>query len=175
MALNLEAKQAVVSDVATVAKSAQSAIAAHYHGLNVDEMTELHKLARQHGVYLRVVKNTLARRAMENTDFECMREGLSGPLVLAFSKDDPASAAKLFKKFSDERREVEIKMIAMEGKLLDVSAFERLANLPPYEVAVSMLLGAMQAPVAKFLGTLKEVPAKFVRAVAATKVHKQSV
>ena len=175
MALNLESKQAVVSDVAAVAKSAQSAIAAHYHGFNVEEMTELHKRARQHGVYLRVVKNTLARRAVENTDFACMQEGLSGPLVLAFSKEDPASAARLFKEFSDDRRKVEIKMVAMGGKLLDTSAFERLASLPSYEVAVSMLLGVMQAPVAKFLRTLKEVPAKFVRVVAAVKVHKQSV
>ena len=169
MTLNLEAKQMIVSDVTAVVKNAQSAIAAYYQGFNVEEMTEMHRLARQHGVYLRVVKNTLARRAMENTDFECMREGLSGPLVLAFSKDDPASAAKLFKEFSDGHREVEIKMIAMGGKLLDASAFEKLASLPSYEVAVSMLLGVMQAPMAKFLGTLKEVPAKFVRTLAAVK------
>ncbi len=177
MALNLEAKQAIVSDVNAVAKSAHSAIAAHYHGLNVEEMTELHKLARQHDVYLRVVKNTLAKRAVENTDFECMQQGLSGPLVLAFSKDDPASAARLFKEFSDtrEEKEVEIKMVAMGGKLLDASAFEKLASLPSYEVAVSMLMGVMQAPMAKFLRTLKEVPAKFVRVVVAVKDHKRSV
>ncbi len=174
MALNLEAKKRIVSDVAEVAANAQSAIAAHYHGLNVEEMTDLRKRARRHGVYLRVVKNTLARRALENTGFECMRDGLSGPLILAFSKDDPASAAKLFKEFSDDRKEVEVKLVALDGELLDVSAVKRLASLPSYDEAVAMLLGVMKAPVAKFARTLSAVPSKFVRTFAAVRDQKQA-
>ena len=174
MALNLEAKKQIVSDVAEVAANAQSAIAAHYHGLNVEEMTDLRKRARRHGVYLRVVKNTLARRALENTGFECMRDGLSGPLILAFSKDDPASAAKLFKEFSDERKEVEVKLVALDGELLDASAVKRLASLPSYDEAVAMLLAVMKAPVEKFARTLSAVPSKFVRTLAAVRDQKQA-
>lgn len=174
MALNLEAKKRIVSDVAEVAANAQSAIAAHYHGLNVEEMTDLRKRARRHGVYLRVVKNTLARRALENTGFECMRDDLVGPLILAFSKDDPASAAKLFKEFSDECKEIDVKLVALDGELLDVSEVKRLASLPSYDGAVAMLLGVMKAPVAKFAGTLSAVPSKFVRTLAAVKGQKQA-
>ena len=174
MALNLEAKQQIVADVAKMATHAKSAIAAHYHGLNVADMIDLRKRARHHGVYLRVVKNTLARRALENTDFECMRDGLHGPLVLAFSKDDPASAAKLFKEFSDERQEIDVRMVALDGELLDAAAIKRLASLPSYDEAVAMLMGVMKAPVGKFARTLSEVPGKFVRVLAALRDHKQA-
>lgn len=175
MALNLEAKNAIVAEVAATAKSAQSAVAAYYHGLDVQAMTDLRKRARKYEVSLRVVKNTLAKRAVENTDFECMRDGFSGPIILAFSKNDPASAAKLIREFSDERKELEVRMIALGGKLLDASAFEKLANLPSCEGAMSMLLGVMQAPVAAFVRTLAGIPASFVRTVAAVKESKQSV
>ena len=174
MALNLETKKQIVSDVAEVAVNAKSAIAAEYHGLNVDDMTDLRKRAKHHGVYLRVVKNTLARRALENTRFECMRDGLAGPLVLAFSKDDPASAAKLFKEFSKERREVEIRMVALDGELLEAAAAERLASLPSYEEALAMLMGVMKAPVSKFARTVSDVPGKFVRVLAAVRDQKQA-
>ena len=174
MALNLEAKKQIVSEVAKVASSAPSAIAAHYHGLNVAEMTDLRKRARQHSVYLRVVKNTLARRALENTQFECMRDGLTGPLILAFSKDDPVSVARLFKEFSDERAEVEVKMVVFDGGLLDVSEVERLASLPTYEQAVAMLVSLMQAPVAKLARTLLEVPTKCARVLVAVRDQKSA-
>ncbi len=174
MALNLESKKQIVSEVAAVAVSAQSAIAAYYHGLNVDEMTDLRKRARRHGVYLRVVKNTLARRALENTGFKCMCDGLTGPLVLAFSKNDPTSAAKLIKEFSDERREMEVRMVALDSELLDVSEVKRLASLPSYDEAVAMLMGVMKAPIAKFVRTASEVPAKMVRVLAAVRDRKQA-
>ena len=174
MALNLEAKKQVVADVAAIASNAQSAIAAYYHGMDVEEMTDLRKRARSHGVCLRVVKNTLARRALENTNFECMRNGLTGPLILAFSREDPAGAARLFKEFSDERREVEIKMLALDGALLDVSDVERLATLPTREEALAQLMGVMKAPVAKFASALSAVQLKFVRALAAIRDLKQT-
>ena len=173
MSLNLEDKKQIVSDVAKVAANAKSVIAAYYHGLNVDEMTDLRKRARKFSVYLRVVKNTLAKRALENTEFECMRDGLTGPLILAFSKDDPTGAAKLFKEFSDEGRKMEISMLALDGKLFDASEVKRLASLPSYEDAVAMLLGVMKAPVAKFAKTLAEVPSKFVRTLAAVRDQQQ--
>ncbi len=174
MALNLEAKKQIVSEVAAVAADAQSAIAAYYHGLNVDEMTDLRKRARQHGVYLRVVKNTLARRALENTGFECMRDGLTGPLVLAFSKDDPTSAARLFEEFADERKRMEVKLVVFDGKLLDAAEAGRIAALPTYDRAVAMLLGVMEAPVAKLAGTLADAPAQLVRTLAAVRDQKQA-
>ncbi len=176
MVLNLDTKKQIVSEVAAVASDAPSAIAAYYHGLNVAAMTDLRRRARQHGVYLRVVKNTLARRALENTSFECMRDGLSGPLILAFSRDDPTSVARLFKEFSDEQAGVEVvvKMVALDGELLDVSEVKRLATLPTYDRAVAMLMGVMQAPVAKFARTLAEVPSKFARVLAAVRDQKQA-
>jgi len=130
MALRLEDKRAVVAEVKAVAESAHSALAAEYSGLTVAEMTELRKTAREQGVYLRVVKNTLARRAIDGTAFECMQDGLTGPLILAFSQEDPGSAARVVKGFAKEHEKLVTRMLAIGGAVLPAEDLERLASLP---------------------------------------------
>ncbi|HID82546.1 MAG TPA: 50S ribosomal protein L10 [Chromatiales bacterium] len=174
MALRLEDKKQVVSEVAAVAADAHSVIAAEYAGLTVEELTDLRKKARDGGVYLRVVKNTLARRAFEGTDYECMREGLVGPLMLAFSQEDPGAAARVLKDFSDDNEKLNVKLISIGGELLDASELKRLASLPTYDQAISMLMALMKAPVEKLARTLNEVPGKLVRTVAAVRDDKQA-
>jgi large subunit ribosomal protein L10 len=174
MALNLEQKKAIVAEVADVASGALSAVAAEYRGLTVDEMTELRAEARNNGVYLRVVKNTLARRAVEGTDFECMAEGMTGPLVLAFSQEDPGAAARVIKDFAKDHEKLEVRLVSIGGKLLAASEIATLAKMPTYEQAISMLMGTMQAPIQKFVTTLNEVPGKLVRTVAAIRDAKEA-
>ena len=174
MALNLAGKKEVVSEVAAVAAEAHSAIAAEYRGLGVDELTELRSKARQGGVYVRVVKNTLAKRALEGTEFECMNDGLVGPLILAFSQEDPGSAARVVKDFSKEHDLLKVKMLSIGGQVLEASELERLASLPTKDQAISMLMAVMKAPVEKFVRTLAEPHAKMVRTVAAVRDQKQA-
>ncbi len=174
MALNLAGKKEVVSEVAAVAAEAHSAIAAEYRGLGVDELTELRLKARQGGVYVRVVKNTLAKRALEGTEFECMNDGLVGPLILAFSQEDPGSAARVVKDFSKEHDLLKVKMLSIGGQVLEASELERLASLPTKDQAISMLMAVMKAPVEKFVRTLAEPHAKMVRTVAAVRDQKQA-
>jgi large subunit ribosomal protein L10 len=172
--LNLEEKKAVVAEVAEIAGKAYSAVAAEYRGLTVGEMTELRVKARESGVYLRVIKNTLARRAVADTDFECMGKGLTGPLVLAFSVEDPGSAARVIKDFAKEHDKLEVKLVSIGGKLLQPSELETLAKMPTYDQAISILMATMKAPVQKFVTTLNEVPSKFVRTVAAIRDAKEA-
>lgn len=174
MPLNREQKEAVVAEVAEVASSAFSAIAAEYRGLTVEEMTELRAKAREANVYLRVVKNTLARRALVDTDFACMQEGLTGPLVLAFSQEDPGSAARVIKDFAKEHEHLEVKLVSIGGKLLAAGDIEALAKMPTYDQAISLLMAVMKAPTEKLARTLNEVPGKFVRTVAAIRDAKQA-
>jgi large subunit ribosomal protein L10 len=174
VALTLEDKKQIVSEVAAVAAEAHSAVAAEYRGLTVEQMTDLRKKAREGGVYLRVVKNTLARRAVEGTDFECMQEGLTGPLLLAFSQEDPGAAARVIKDFAKEHEKLSVKLVAISGQLLDASALDRLAKLPTKEQAISMLMALMKAPVEKLARTMNEVPGKLVRTVAAVRDQKQA-
>lgn len=174
MALTLEEKKAVVAEVAEVAGAAFSAVAAEYRGLTVDQMTTLRTKAREGGVYLRVVKNTLARRALTGTEFECMNEALEGPLVLAFSQQDPGAAARVIKDFAKEHEKLAVKLVSVGGQLLPAGDIERLAKLPTREQAISMLMATMQAPVAKFVRTLNEVPGKLTRTVAAIRDQKQA-
>jgi len=172
--LNFEQKKAVVAEIAEVANGALSAIAAEYHGLTVDKMTELRAKAREAGVYVRVVKNTLARRAVEGTDFACMQEGMVGPLVLAFSQTDPGSAARVIKDFAKDNKQLEVKLLSIGGKLLPPSDIEVLAKMPTYEQSISMLMAVMKAPVEKLTRTLNEVPGKLVRTVAAIRDAKEA-
>jgi len=174
LALNLEQKKAIVSEVAEVADKAFSAVAAEYRGLSVDEMTDLRVQARNAGVYLRVVKNSLARRAFEGTDFECMSEGLTGPLVLALSQEDPGSAARVINDFAKDNEKLEVKLVSIGGKLLDPGEIKTLAKMPTYDQAISMLMAVMKAPVEKLARTMNEVPGKLVRTVAAVKDAKQA-
>lgn len=172
--LNLEDKKSIVSEVSAVAADAHSAIAAEYHGLTVEQMTDLRNKARSGGVYLRVVKNTLARRALEGTDFECMKDGLVGPLLLAFSQEDPGSAARLIKDFAKEHEMLVTKLVSVGGELLAPGDIDRLASLPTRDQAISMLMAVMKAPVEKLARTLNEVPGKLVRTVAAVRDQKQA-
>jgi len=174
MSLNFEQKKAIVEEVAGVAAQSPSAIAAEYIGLNVAEISELRKKAREAGIYLKVVRNTLAKRALENTSFDCMREGLVGPLLLAFSNDEPGSAAKVIRDFKKENEKLVVKLIASEGRLLDVSDLERLAKLPSLDEARSMFLGVLKAPMGKFVRVLAEPEAKFARLLAARSDQQQA-
>jgi large subunit ribosomal protein L10 len=174
MALSFAEKEAIVSEVAEIAASAYSAVTAEYIGLSAEEMTELRAKARSGGVYLRVVKNTLARRAVNGTDYECLQDTLTGPLLLAFSQEDPGAAARVLKDFAKENNKLVIKALSVSGQLLAASEIDRLASLPTKEQAISMLMSVMQAPIAKFARTLNEVPGKLVRTVAAVRDAKQA-
>ncbi len=174
MALMLDGKKIVVEEVAAIAADAHSAVAAEYLGLTVTEMTELRVSGRESGVYFRVVKNSLARRALEGTEFECMKEGLVGPLILAFSTEDPGSAARVVKEFSKEHDKLITKMVAVGGQLYGASELDRLAKLPTRDQAISMLMALMKAPVEKLARTLAEPHAKLVRTVAAVKDQKEA-
>jgi large subunit ribosomal protein L10 len=174
LALNLEQKKAIVAEVAEVASKAHSAVAAEYRGLTVGALTQLRREARKNGVYLRVVKNTLARRAVEGTDFACMQAGLTGPLILAFSLDDPGAAARVIKDFVKGNERLVVKLVSFSGKLLGPGDLEALAKMPTYEQAVSMLMSVMKAPIQKLASTLNEVPGKLVRTIAAVRDAKEA-
>ena len=174
MPLTLEQKQAVVSEVAQVAADAHSVIAAEYQGLSVGEMTQLRVQARESNVHLRVVKNTLARRAFEGTDCDCMCNSLQGQMVYAFSMDEPGSAARVLKKYADANDKLVVKLIAFGGELLDPSELKRLALLPTYDQAISLLMSVMKASVEKLARTINEVPGKLTRTVAAIRDQKQA-
>ena len=163
MGLSLDAKKAIVEEVNSVAAAAPSAIAAEYIGLTVTELTELRNAAREAGVYLKVVRNTLARRALENTQFECRRDNLVGPLLLVFSNNEPGSAAKVVRNFAKSNQKLEVKLISLDGNLLEPSEITKLANLPSLDEARSMLLGLLSSPLTKFVRTISEPPSKFAR------------
>jgi len=174
MALNIEQKKAVVAEVAEAAGAALSAVAAEYRGLTVEEMTELRAKARESGVFLKVAKNTLVRRAVEGTEFECLQDSLTGPLLFAFSMEDPGSAARLVKDYAKQHNRLVAKRVAVGGQAYDASELERLASLPTYEQALAMLMGVMKAPIEKFVRTLAEPHAKLVRTLAAVRDAKQA-
>ncbi len=174
MALNRAQKEAIVAEVAGVAAGAYSAIAAEYRGLTVEDMTKLRAEARKSGVYVRVVKNTLARKAVENTDFACMQEGLTGPLVLAFSQEDPGAAARVIGDFSKGNDKLVVRLVSIGGKLLQPTEIEALAKMPTYDQAISLLMAVMKAPIEKLARTINEVPGKLVRTVAAIRDAKEA-
>lgn len=172
--LTLDDKKAIVEEVAGIAAQAQSAIAADYRGLSVAEMTELRSRARAEGVRLRVVKNTLARRALEGTEFSCMQDGLVGPLVLAFSIDSPSSAARVFNDFAKEHDKLQVRVIALGGRLLDPSELKSLASLPTRDEAISLLMAVMKAPIEKLARTLAAPSTKLARTLVAIRDAKQA-
>jgi len=174
MALNLEQKKAVVAEVADAASKALAAVAAEYRGLTVEEMTELRAKAREGGVYLKVAKNTLVRRAIEGTEYECMQESLTGPLLFAFSMEDPGAAARLVKDYSKDHDLLVTKLVSVGGQLYDASELERLSSLPTYDQAIAILMGVMKAPIEKFVRTLAEPHGKLVRTVAAVRDAKEA-
>ncbi len=174
VALTLERKKAVVEEVAEVARGALSAIAAEYRGLSVAELTSLRVNARNAGVYLRVVRNTLARRAFEGTDFACMNDALKGPLILAFSREEPGSAARVMREYAKDNDKLVIRVVSFNGKLLEASDIAKLASLPTKDEAISQLMSVMKGPITKLARTLAEPHAKLVRTLAAVRDQKQA-
>ena len=174
MALRLDDKKALVAEVAGVAATAQSVVAAEYRGLKVSQMTSLRSKARSSGVYLRVVKNTLARKAIAGTQFECIGKSLKGPLVLAFSKDDPGAAARLVKTFAKDNDKLVTTLLSLGGTTLSAKDLDKVAALPTRDQALSLLLGVLKAPITKFVRTVAEPHAKLVRTIAAVKDQKQA-
>lgn len=174
MALRLEDKKAIVAEVAEIAASSVSAVAADYRGLTVAQMTALRAKARSGGVYLRVVRNTLARRALENTEFACLSDELVGPLFLAFSKDDPGAAARLLRGAAKDYEKLTIKALALGGKLLSPDKLDSVADLPTYDQALSILLSVLQAPMTKLARTCAESYAQLARATAQVRDQKQN-
>ncbi|WP_036771647.1 50S ribosomal protein L10 [Photorhabdus australis] len=155
MALNLQDKQAIVAEVSEVAKGALSAVVADSRGVTVDKMTELRKAGREAGVYVRVVRNTLIRRAVEGTAYECLKEAFVGPTLIAFSNEHPGAAARLFKEFAKANPAFEIKAAAFEGEFISAANIDRLATLPTYEEAIARLMSTMKEAVAgKLVRTL---------------------
>lgn len=174
MPLNLSEKQTVVAELAEVAASAYSAIAAEYRGLSAGEMDQLRAQAREAGVYVRVVKNTLARRAFADTSFACMQDALTGPLILAFGQQDPGSAARVAEAFAKTHDKFQVKLISVGGQLLEPSQLGAVAKMPTYDEAISQLMALMKAPVQKLASTLNEVPSKLVRTIAAIRDAKEA-
>ena len=173
MGLNLDDKKAVVAEVSAELAQAQAVIVAEYRGLEVGKITQLRAQARQQGVYLRVLKNTLVRRAVEGTAFEGLASTMVGPLIYGISVD-PVAPAKVLSEFAKTNDKLVIKGGAMPNYVMDADGVKALASMPSREELLATLLGTMQAPVAKFVQTLNEVPGKFVRTVAALRDSKET-
>jgi large subunit ribosomal protein L10 len=167
VALRLEDKQAIVAAVNETAQSALSLVVADARGVTVTKITALRKQAREANVDLRVIKNTLAKRAFAGTDFECASSALSGPSLFGFSMEDPGAAARLFKEFAKENSAFEIKALSVSGQLMGPEKIDVLAKLPTRDQALAQLVSVMIAPVTKLVRTLNEVPSKITRVVAA--------
>ena len=172
MGLSLEQKQAMVSEVSAKLANAQAVIVAEYRGLDVGRVTQLRSKARKSGLYLRVLKNTLARRAVQGTPFEKLSEQLVGPLMYGIA-DDPVAGAKVLSEFAKDNEQFVIKAGAMQNAVMSPKDVRALALLPSREELLAKLLGTMQAPVAKLVRTMNEVPAKFVRTLAALKDQRE--
>ena len=174
MPLNLEDKKALVEEVSAVAGTALAVVAAEYRGLTVTQMTDLRSKARASGVYMRVVKNTLARKALAGTAFESMGTILKGPLVLAFSKDDPGAAARVIKDFAKTNDKLVTTGLSIGGGVLPAKDLDKVASMPTKAQALSQLLGVIKAPIQKLVATIQAPQVKFVRTVVAIRDQKQA-
>lgn len=174
MRVTLAVKKNIVDEVSAVASKAVSAVVADYRGLTVNQMTELRSKARKANVYLRVVRNTLSRRAFKNTEFECLNDKLVGPLFIALSLEAPGDAARLLKEYSKSFEKLEVKALSVGGKLYEPMQLDAVASLPTKPEALSKLLFVMKAPIEQFVRTLAAPHTKLVRTVAAIKDVKQS-
>ena len=172
MGLSLEQKQAMVSEVSAELKGAQAVIVAEYRGLDVGRVTQLRTRARKSGLYLRVLKNTLARRAVQGTPFEKLTDQMVGPLMYGIAKD-PVAGAKVLSEFAKDNEQFVIKAGAMQNTVMSSKDVRALALLPSREELLAKLMGTMQAPVAKLVRTMNEVPGKFVRTLAALKDQRE--
>jgi large subunit ribosomal protein L10 len=160
MALNLSQKQEVVAELAEVAAKAHSLVAAEYAGTTVSQMTEMRKKARETGVVLKVVKNTLAARAVAGTEFEVVKDALVGPLLYAFSTEEPGAAGRLIKEFAKTNDKLKTKVVSVEGKLLPAAHVDVLASLPTRQEALAMLARVLNEPVTMFARAVKAVGEK---------------
>ncbi len=172
--LRPEDKKAIVEAVHKSASTALSAVVADYRGLSVGQMTELRSLARDQSVYVRVVRNTLARRAFQGTSFECLDESLVGPTLIALSLSDPGAAARIFKEFGKKNEKLQVRALSIGGKVYGNADIDVLASLPTYSQAISQLLSVIQAPVAKVVQVMHAVPTKLVRTLVAIKEQKEA-
>lgn len=173
MAIGLEDKKAIVAEVNETAANALSLVIADARGVTVGAMDALRKQARENGVSLRVVRNTLAKRAIAGTEFECVSDALTGPSLFGFSMEDPGAAARIFKDFAKEQDKFEVKVLSVGGKLLEASQIDALAKLPTRDQALATLMSVMLAPITKLARTFNEVPTKVTRVVAAVRDQKQ--
>ncbi len=173
MSLSLNQKKAVVSEVADAIASAQAGVLAEYRGLDVAQLTALRTEARNSGVWIRVVKNNLARRAMDGSEFECLTDHFVGPVIFSVS-EDPVAVARVMSRFAKDNENLKITVGAMNGALMDQSMIQSLARLPGRDELLASLMGTMQAPVQKLVSTLNEVPGKFVRTLAAVAETKEA-
>ncbi len=173
MSLSLDQKKAVISEVTEAIASAQAGVLAEYRGMTVSQLTALRTEARNEGVWIRVVKNNLAKRVVEGSDFECLTEHFVGPVIFSAS-DDPVAVAKVMAKFAKDNENLKITAGAMNGSLIDFGVIERLSKLPGRDELLAKLMGTMMAPVQKFVSTLNEVPGKFVRTLSAVAESKEA-
>lgn len=172
MALNLELKKNLVKEVSDVLSQAETVLTADYRGLTSNELNEFRKLSRQSDIYVKVVKNNMLKMALKDSEFSTLGEKIIGPQILAVSKNDLGEFAKLIKKFVDDHANITIKSLSYKGNELDVSEVKKLASLPSYDEAISMLMSVMQAPIQKLLATMNAVPTKVVRTFEAIKQSK---
>lgn len=173
MATILETKQAVVAEVAAVAAQSPVMVGLDLSGLTVSELTRLRREARRSDVYLKVVKNTLLRRAVIGTGFECVRETLKGPLLVAFSRDEPGAAARMMRDFRKANPKADVRLVAVAGRLLGPQDLDAVAKLPTRDEALAQLMGVMKAPIAKLVRVLAAPNSKLVRTLAAVRDQKQ--
>lgn len=173
MVLRLEGKKEIVAEVAELAKRSQSIVAAEYAGLKVEQITDLRAKSRKVNVTLKVVRNTLAIRAFADTPYAGMKTALKGPLILAFSHDDPGAAARLFRDFGKEHEFLKVQALALESTILPASSLNAVASLPTYDQAISQLMSVMLAPATKLVRTMAETYGKLVRTVAAVRDQKK--
>ncbi|MGX5175135.1 50S ribosomal protein L10 [Aliikangiella sp. IMCC44653] len=173
MALGLEGKKAIVGEVSEIASSALSAVLAEYRGMTVEQMTALRVKARESGVYLRVVRNTLAKRAVENTEFACLNDALVGQVICAFSLEEPGAAARLIRDFAKDCDKLNATAIAIGGTLHSAEQLDAVAKLPTKDEAIASLMSVMNGPVTKLARTLNEFPSRITRVINAVADQKK--
>jgi large subunit ribosomal protein L10 len=174
VALNLNDKKAIVAEVSEVANQSISLVVADYSGIDVPNLTQLRSKARDSDVYLRVVRNTLAKRALQGTQFECVDNALVGPIIFGFAKNEPGAAAKLFKEFAKDNKALEVKALAVGGEYYEASQLDMVAALPTRDEALGMLARTLQAPITNLARTLAEPGTKLTRALDAYRQSKES-
>lgn len=169
MALRIEDKKRIIEEVAAIAADAKSAVAIDYHGITANQMIDFRKQAREQNVCIRVVKNSLAQRALTDTPFACMNEHLSGAMMFAFSLDDPAAAARIIHNLAKDIEAIEVKLISLDGELHNISKLKKLAELPTYEQAISLMMAVMKAPIEKLVRVIKAPVVQTVRVIVAVR------